>query len=144
MTTDVRIPDLVPHAGLMCLLERIVRWDEASVTTATTSHRAADNPLAVRGRLHAIHLCEYGAQAVAVHGGLVARERGEAAAPGLLVSLRDVALGCEFVEGYAGELIVEARRLHDSGPAWQYQFRVEHAGRLLAQGRAVVSVASRS
>lgn len=144
MTTDVRIPDLIPHAGLMCLLERVVRWDEASVTTATTTHRSSTNPLAIQGRLHAIHLCEYGAQALAVHGGLAARARGEQARPGLLVSLRDVALGCEFVEGLEGELIVEARRLHDSGAAWQYEFRVGHAGRTLAQGRAVVSVASRS
>ena len=138
------IAELVPHAGRMCLLERIVRWDEASVTTATSSHRAADNPLAVQGRLHALQLCEYGAQAMAVHGGLAARSRGESAAPGLLVSLRDVRLGCEFVEGLEGELVVEARRLHASGAAWQYEFRVTHAGRPLAQGRAVVSVASRS
>jgi predicted hotdog family 3-hydroxylacyl-ACP dehydratase len=144
VATEARIPDLVPHAGLMCLLERIVRWDEESVTTATTSHRAATNPLAVDGRLHAIHLCEYGAQAMAVHGGLAALAGGTGSSPGLLVSLRDVTLDCEFVEGFAGELIVEARRLHASGAAWQYEFRVEHAGRQLAQGRAVVSVASRS
>jgi predicted hotdog family 3-hydroxylacyl-ACP dehydratase len=144
MAGEVRIPDLIPHAGPMCLLERIVRWDAQSVTTATISHRAATNPLAVDGRLHAIHLCEYGAQAMAVHGGLAALSRGERARPGVLVSLRDVTLACEFVEGFAGELIVEARRLHDSGAAWQYDFRVEHAGRQLAQGRAIVSVASRS
>lgn len=144
MTAEARIPDLIPHAGRMCLLERIVRWDEASVTTATTTHRSSANPLAVGGRLHAIHLCEYGAQAMAVHGGLAARASGEQARPGLLVSLRDVTLGCEFVEGFAGELIVEARRLHASGAAWQYEFRVGHAGRTLAQGRAVVSVASGS
>ena len=48
------------------------------------------------------------------------------------------------IEGLDGELIVEARRLHESGAAWQYEFRVGHAGRTLAQGRAVVSVASRS
>lgn len=144
MTIDVRIPDLVPHAGSMCLLERIVRWDEQSVTAATTTHRSSSNPLAVDGRLHAMQLCEYGAQAMAVHGGLTAMARGETARPGLLVSLRDVALDCDFVETLDGELIVEARRLHDSGAAWQYEFRVEHAGRSLAQGRAVVSVASRS
>jgi predicted hotdog family 3-hydroxylacyl-ACP dehydratase len=144
VTADTRIAGLVPHAGSMCLLERIVRWDEESVTAATTTHRSSANPLAVGGRLHAMQLCEYGAQAMAVHGGLAARARGETARPGLLVSLRDVALNCDFVEGLDGELIVEARRVHDSGAAWQYEFRVEHAGRTLAQGRAVVSVASRS
>jgi predicted hotdog family 3-hydroxylacyl-ACP dehydratase len=125
----------------MCLLERVVDWDDASVTLATTTHRDPANPLARGGRLHAIHLCEYGAQAMAVHGGLAARARGERARPGLLVSLRDVVLARDFVHDLPGELEVEARRLHDSGTAWQYEFRVMHAGRLLAQGRAVVSLA---
>lgn len=142
MTTEERIESLVPHAGRMCLLERVIRWDEESVTTATATHRDLANPLAQGGRLRAIHLCEYGAQAMAVHGGLVARARGGRARPGLLVSLRDVVLDCDFVHELAGELIVEARRLHASESAWQYEFRITHAGQCLAQGRATVSLAS--
>jgi len=141
VTPGPRIAELVPHAGSMCLLERVVGWDDAGVTLATTTHRDPANPLARDGRLHAVHLCEYGAQAMAVHGGLTARARGEHARPGLLVSLRDVVLARDFVHDLPGELEVEARRLHDSGTAWQYGFRVTHAGRLLAQGRAVVSLA---
>jgi len=76
---------------------------------------------------------------MAVHGGLSAQARGERARPGLLVSLRDVALNCDFVHELECELVVEATRLHDSGAAWQYAFRVLHAGALLAQGRATVS-----
>jgi predicted hotdog family 3-hydroxylacyl-ACP dehydratase len=143
MTADERIFALIPHAGTMCLLERIEHWDDSSVTMATTTHRNPANPLAGRSGLRAIHLCEYGAQAMAVHGGLMAHARGERARPGLLVSLRDVTLGCDFVHDLEGELVVEARRLHDSGAAWQYEFRVTHTGKLLAQGRAMVSVASR-
>jgi predicted hotdog family 3-hydroxylacyl-ACP dehydratase len=143
MTADERISALIPHAGTMCLLERIEHWDDSSVTIATTTHRNPANPLAGRSGLRAIHLCEYGAQAMAVHGGLMAHARGERARPGLLVSLRDVTLGCDFVNDLEGELVVEARRLHDSGAAWQYEFRVTHTGKLLAQGRAMVSVASR-
>jgi predicted hotdog family 3-hydroxylacyl-ACP dehydratase len=143
MTADERIFALIPHAGTMCLLERIEHWDDSSVTMATTTHRNPANPLAGRSGLRAIHLCEYGAQAMAVHGVLMAHARGEGARPGLLVSLRDVTLGCDFVNDLEGELVVEARRLHDSGAAWQYEFRVTHTGKLLAQGRAMVSVASR-
>jgi predicted hotdog family 3-hydroxylacyl-ACP dehydratase len=143
MAIEPRISDLVPHAGSMCLLERVVAWDDSSITLATTTHRKPANPLARDGRLHAIHLCEYGAQAMAVHGGLTAQARGERAQPGLLVSLREVVLGRDFVDELDGELLVEARRLHDSGTAWQYEFRVTHSGQLLAQGRAMVSVASR-
>jgi predicted hotdog family 3-hydroxylacyl-ACP dehydratase len=144
MAIEPPISDLVPHAGGMCLLERVVAWDDSSIALATTTHRKPSNPLARDGRLHAIHLCEYGAQAMAVHGGLTAHAHGERAQPGLLVSLREVVLGRDFVDDLDGELLVEARRLHDSGTAWQYEFRVTHAGHLLAQGRATVSVASRS
>lgn len=141
MTVEERIALLVPHAGRMCLLERVIRWDEESVTTATASHRDPANPLACGGRLRAIHLCEYGAQATAVHGGLIAQARGGRPRPGLLVSLRDVVLGCDFIHELEGELIVEARRLHASDSAWLYEFRIEHAGQRLGQGRATISLA---
>jgi len=139
MVADERIAALIPHAGTMCLLERIVHWDDSSVTLATTTHRNPDNPLATAAGLRSIHLCEYGAQAMAVHGGLAAAARGERALPGLLVSLRDIALHCAFVNDLEGELIVQATRLHDGGVAWAYAFSVLHADVLLAQGRATVS-----
>jgi predicted hotdog family 3-hydroxylacyl-ACP dehydratase len=142
VTVGPRIDAIVPHAGKMCLLERIVSWDDNRVTLATTTHRDPANPLARDGRLRAIHLCEYGAQAMAVHGGLVAMARGERARPGLLVSLRDIVLACDFIEQLEGELLVEAMRVHGGAEAWQYDFRVSHAGRPLAHGRAMVSLAS--
>lgn len=132
------IADLVPHAGLMCLLERIVAWDDRRIVTATASHRRADNPLRRDGRLDAVCLCEYGAQAMAVHGGLLARRDGGRGAPGLLVSLREVWLAAGSVEALPGELEVVAERLHGDGSGWQYAFRVGHAGRPLATGRAAV------
>ena len=142
MTEEPLIETLVPHAGRMCLLERIVSWDDTRATLATTTHRDPANPLAREGRLRAIHLCEYGAQAMAVHGGLVATARGERARPGLLVSLREVVLARDFIEDLEGELVVEATRVHGGADAWQYDFRVLHAGQMLAQGRATVSLAS--
>jgi predicted hotdog family 3-hydroxylacyl-ACP dehydratase len=142
MTADARIAALVPHAGRMCVLERIVRWDETSVTAGTTTHRDPAHPLRGERGLRAIHLCEYGAQAMALHGGLAAEASGQRARPGVLVSLREVTLACDFVDDLEGELIVEARRLQASDDAWQYEFEVAHAGRRLAHGRATVSVAS--
>ena len=141
MAIDAAIAGLIPHAGAMCLLERIEHWDDSSIVLATGSHRDPANPLAGRSGLRSIHLCEYGAQAMAVHGGLAARARGEHAATGLLVSIRDVALHRDFVHDLEGELRVEARRIHASVSAWQYSFRVTHAGTLIAQGRATVSAA---
>jgi predicted hotdog family 3-hydroxylacyl-ACP dehydratase len=134
------IESLIPHAGQMCLLERILAWDEDSITLATTSHRSASNPLTTAQGLRAIHLCEYGAQAMAIHGGLIAEASGLKARPGLLVLLRDVILSCDYADDLPGELTVEARRISASEAAWQYSFRVLHGARPLAEGRATIAV----
>lgn len=131
---------LIPHQGSMCLLDGVLAWDEAQIHACSGSHARIDNPLRRDGRLQALHLCEYGAQAMAVHGGLLARAAGGRAAPGLLVSLRAVQLDCEFVDDLAGLLDVHAERLLATAESWQYAFRVLHAGRCLASGRAAVMV----
>src|SRR5262245_26806280 len=89
---------LIPHQGTMCLLERVLEWDRDHIVLATATHRSPTNPLLLDGRLRSIHLCEYGAQAMAVHGGLSAQADGRRAQPGFLVSLRDVQLHVEFIE----------------------------------------------
>lgn len=132
------IQSLIPHAGAMCLLERIVDWNERGMTLVTTTHASPANPLRSHGRLRAIHLCEYGAQAMAVHGGLFARVRGEVPIPGLLVSLRDVVLSTGTIEALDGELRVEVERLQGGALGIQYTFRVTHGDAELARGRAAV------
>lgn len=134
------IEELIPHAGRMCLLDRILQCDDDGITLATSSHRATGNPLATARGLRAIHLCEYGAQATAVHGGLTAMSHDGPVRPGMLVSLRDVVLACDYVSDLPGELTVEARRLHGSDSAWQYSFRILHNGLLLAEGRATIVI----
>ena len=122
----------------MCLLERIVAWDEREITIATTTHASPQNPLRCKGRLRAIHLCEYGAQAMAVHGGLIARAVGSTVEAGMLVSLRDVVLSVDTIDGLEGELLIEASLLLGGPAGRQYEFRVTHRGAELARGRAAV------
>ncbi len=130
--------ELIPHRGAMCLLHEVIAYDDATIHTSAISHREGNNPLRSDGRLRAVHLCEYGAQAMAVHGGLVARSRGRDAMPGLLVALRAVELGVARIDDLPGELHVYAQRLLDGGGSWQYEFRIEHARNVLASGRAAV------
>lgn len=130
--------DLIPHQYEMCMLERVLEWDQNAIRLATDTHRSQTHPLRHEGRLRAVHLCEYGAQAMAVHGALKARAAGGAAAPGMLVSLRSVNFSRDFVEDLPGELVVEAHCLQASAATLQYQFRVTHAGDLIAEGRAAV------
>ena len=130
---------LIPHAGTMCLLDAVCSWDERCIDAISAGHARADNPLRSEHGLHAVHLAEYGAQAMAVHGGLLARVRGsESARPGRLVSLRDVQLFEEYVDQLDGHLDVHAECLYADDGGAQYVFRVEHRGRLLVSGRAAV------
>ena len=132
------IAALIPHRGTMCLLERVIEWDKDRIVLTTATHRSPSNPLRLEGRLRAIHLCEYGAQAMAVHGGLCAQAEGRTAKPGFLVSLRDVRLHLDFIDQLDGDLQVTAQRLIETSGSWQYAFTIEHSATTLATGRAAV------
>src|SRR5262245_6347674 len=122
----------------MCLLERVIDWDGRRIVLESTTHRSPTNPLRRDGRLSAVHLCEYGAQAMAVHGALKARASDGQAAPGMLVSLRAVSFARDYVDDLPGSLTIEAECLQASESSLQYAFRVTHAGVVLAEGRAAV------
>jgi predicted hotdog family 3-hydroxylacyl-ACP dehydratase len=130
--------DLIPHRGAMCLLDAVVDWNDDQIRATSTSHRRADNPLRSDGMLRSVHLCEYAAQAMAAHGGLLAQREGNVAAPGFLVSLRAVKLHVARIDDLIHALEIHAEKLLDGGSSWQYAFRVEHDGVLLAEGRAAV------
>ena len=132
------IEALVPHAGAMCLWDEVVSWDGDRIVLRADNHRDPAHPLRSGERLRALHLCEYGAQAMAVHGGLRAAASGGAAPPGMLVALRGVELHVERIDTLAGDLECEARVLVEGEGSQQYSFRITHAGTLLAEGRAAV------
>lgn len=130
---------LIPHQGAMSLLDTVEAWDDTFIHATTESHALAAHPLRGDAGLHAVHLAEYGAQAMAVHGALLAREHGDSdVRPGRLVSLRDVVLDIEYVDPSAGRLDVHAESLYADGSGAQYAFRVEQNGRVLVSGRAAV------
>ena len=132
------IATLVPHGGAMCLWDEAIEWDAARILLRTQGHRDPAHPLRSGGRLRALHLCEYGAQAMAVHGGLLARDQGKVAPPGMLVALRGVALHCERIDDLPGALECEAEALIAGAGAQQYRFTIRHGGTVLAEGRAAV------
>jgi len=129
---------LIPHAGSMCLLDGVVAWDEARLHARSASHLRADNPLRAGSMLHAVNLCEYAAQAMAVHGALRERDAGGSARPGFLVALRDVNLHVARIDDVQGKLEIHVECLIAMTDSLQYAFRVEHRGVLLASGRAAV------
>lgn len=125
---------LIPHQGAMCLWDAVTAWDDARIRLRSAGHRDPAHPLRSDGQLRAVHLCEYGAQAMAVHGGL----RGGAPKVGFLVALRDVRLHVARIDVLSGDLEGEAELLADSAISQQYAFRLFHVGTLLAEGRAAV------
>lgn len=137
-TSRAEIAALIPHQGNMCLLECVESCDENGIICTTTTHRLSDHPLLRDDSLAAIHLCEYGAQAMAVHGGLMAQAEGKIAKPGLLIALRDVKLSTATVDPSIEILRVVAERISANDTAWQYEFSVSAPGVPLASGRAMV------
>lgn len=128
--------DLVPHAGDMVLIDEIVSWNEHTVHCRSRIEASADHPLAREDRLPAEALGEYGAQAMAIHGGLSAEE-GEPVRPGLLASLGKLDLAVDHVECPC-VLDIRAMRLGGDAAGVVYEFSIETGGLEVACGRATV------
>lgn len=128
----------IPHQGRMCLLERLVSWSAQEIHCAAVSHARHDNPLRTASGLLSPCAIEYAAQAMALHGALLAPpEAGPT--PGYLASVRNVRLAVPRLDGIAGALQVRAERLAGQARQVLYRFEVsDERGVLLVDGRATV------
>jgi len=127
----------IPHQGRMCLLDRVLDWDQASIHCRATSHRDAANPLRGPSGLPATSGIEYAAQAMALHGALLAAETGMPRI-GYLASVRGVTLRVGRLDTIGDDLDVRAERITGDDHSILYTFAVEAAGKPLVSGRAAV------
>ena len=131
----------IPHQGSMCLLDEVLAWDAVRIRCRSTTHRAANNPLRAHGRLGAACGIEYAAQAVAVHGALIAvtasGSRGSALG-GYLASVRNVALHVARLDDLETDLVASAARVTGDDRMVLYEFSVSSADRELLSGRASI------
>ena len=127
----------IPHTGSMCLLERVLHWDAEHIHCLASSHAAPAHPLAVDDELGMANGIEYAAQAMAVHGALLAGSE-TAPAAGFLTSVREVHWSEARLNTLGPELQVHAQRLSGDGQNILYGFRLEAAGRTVLSGRASV------
>jgi len=135
----------IPHKGRMCLLDEVLSWDAAHIQCRASSHRLADNPLRAHQRLGAACGVEYAAQAMAVHGAIMAATEGTRARAGLLTSVRNLVLLVDRLDDLEADLIASAGRLAGDEGSTLYEFTVTSAGRELLSGRAsIVFAAERS
>lgn len=87
------LSELLPQAGPMCLLERVEGHD-GEQTRCRVLPAASALFRTSGGEIPAWVGIEYMAQCAAAHGGLLARDGGEAPRPGLLVGSRRLAFRC--------------------------------------------------
>lgn len=126
----------IPHRGRMCLLDRLVAWDDRTLNAAAAGHGAPDHPLRTERGLLAPCAVEYAAQAMALHGALRATADGR---PGYLASVRQVRCHVARLDDVPGELLIRVEwQAGDAGQV-MYRFTVaDDSGRALVEGRALV------
>ena len=126
----------IPHHGSMCLLDSVLDHDERQVRCSARSHRSPANPLRSHGRLAAACGIEYAAQAMAVHGALLAA--GAEPRPGFLASVRSAVLHVGRLDDIDEDLLVQAVRVTGDSGTVLYDFTLYAGERLLLEGRAAI------
>ena len=128
------IEAIIPHSGKMCLIEHVDWWDIDNISCSTNSHLDAQNPLRLNDELSAIHLLEYGAQAIAIHGGLLSKTK----IPGFLAAIRNAKLHIARIDTLDGEIIINAKAEMKTENGAVYTFLVSAADKILVEARATV------
>lgn len=129
---------LVPHARRMCLIDSVLAYDRTRIECSADRHRDLDHPLRRGAALSALHLIEYGAQAMAIHGALLARDQGQRALPGMLVAVRDFETTVASLDQLPGPLEISALAQLMRPDGLIYGFEVVHRSETIARGRTSV------
>lgn len=124
----------LPHSGRMCLLTRLLNWDNESIVCLANSHRNVENPLRAGGQLHAVAGVEYAAQVMALHGNLLAASDATPTR-GYLASVRDLKLAVEDLSMLSDDLHITGRRLSGDASGFIYEFEVRAGTSAVLSGR---------
>ena len=122
----------------MCLLDEVIEWNPERISCRSGGHRAADHPLRAHGRLGAACGIELAAQAMAVHGALIAEASAVKPAGGFLASVRGVRSYVSRLDDVEGDLICDAVRMAGDRGTALYDFALRTAAMPLMSGRATV------
>jgi len=128
----------LPHKGAMCLLDAVLEWSASEIRCSSAAHRAGNNPLRAHGRLAAICGIEFAAQAMALHGAVLAPVEHSAQRAGYLASARAVALEVARLDTIEDDLIVTAQRVTGDAFTVLYSFSLQTASKPLLSGRAAI------
>lgn len=138
MLNHKEICKLIPHSGDMCLLDSVKSWDKTNIICTSNSHIKKDNPLRNNMGLPMLSLLEYGAQAMAMHGSLLAESDGLVMAEGYLAALREIQVAQGLLSDIEDELKISAKRIYAEGGNMIYTMTAHANNTLLISGRATV------
>jgi predicted hotdog family 3-hydroxylacyl-ACP dehydratase len=130
----------IPHHGAMCLLDGVLEWDVGGARCVSRAHRDPRNPLRARGQLSAVCGIEFAAQAMAVHGALIAPPAAAEPRVGYLAAVRGVEISVARLDDIQDDLIASAERLGGNEATVLYQFTLAAGGRTLLAGRATIVI----
>ncbi len=137
----------IPHAGRMVLLDEVSEWDRDNIVCRSAMHQDRGNPLFVGGQLSSVCAIEFAAQAMAVHGSLLAQKDlpsspsnavTDKPRAGFIASVRNVHMEVERLDDVRGVLTIEANRESGDDARVLYLFEVRSGERVLVSGRAAV------
>lgn len=129
----------IPHHGSMCLLHGVNHWDSTEICCSARSHAALDNPLR---NVHGLPISagiEYAAQAMAVHGALLAPV-DQLPEIGYLTSVRNVEWWAPRLDDAGADIRILATRISGNEVSLLYDFSILCEDRILLRGRAGVMV----
>jgi predicted hotdog family 3-hydroxylacyl-ACP dehydratase len=132
------IARLIPHHGDMCLLAGVQHYDAQTIRCSAVSHRLLNNPLRENGVLHAVCGVEYAAQAMAVHGALLAGQSDRPPRGGRLAGVRSVEMRVDRLDDIACDLTIHAHYAMGDENTMIYEFSVDALDRNLLKGKATV------
>lgn len=136
------IQNLIPHAGSMSLLDKVLSFDAQSIVCVASSHRAKTNPLRENNMLHAVCGIEYAAQAMALHGALLSRNPSQTPRAGRLAGVRTVQFSVSRLDDIPEDLVLSATQLMGDENSMVYEFVVKTSNRMLLNGKATVVLVS--
>lgn len=136
MLTRSQIQARIPHAGTMCLLDAVQRWDATTIICQAAAPTAA-HPLARAQDVPAIAAIEYAAQAAAVHGSLL--DDTDVPRDGMLAKVTDVELSAAGLDKAGGPITVRAELLGRVASGCMYTFEVSDRLSCVARGRLLVA-----
>ncbi|HVP66834.1 MAG TPA: 3-hydroxylacyl-ACP dehydratase [Anaeromyxobacteraceae bacterium] len=139
MTSHPPPAELVPHSGRAVLLDEVLEADEQRIRCRVVVRR--DSAFLEDGRVPAVVVLEYMAQAIAALAGLLARASGRPPRVGFLLGSREFRL---FADAFAvgDEILVEAVRVFGDESIGSFECSATRQGEPVASGTLNVFLAS--